>query len=188
MFSSRLNVFLPTQSCPPIGHSSCPETGRARRNGSVLSRPFPAAVDPRLAHSLPSFSTATLVGPHRKTPNFNPLIRLLHNSLHTAGRGLHRAACASLNPRPTPVSASFDDLSPSLKQSPSNLGQPPIARISFRICTYEKRARNPFRMRTSKTKDLKLFRMNTYRKRGRGVSSRWSPASSPYRVAPRHPS
>ena len=35
---------------------------------------------------------------------------------------------------------------------------------SFIIRTYEKYASNPFRMRTSKTQDLKLFRMNTYRK------------------------
>jgi hypothetical protein len=168
MFSSRLNVFLPTQPCPPIGRPACPEPGRARSNGSALSRPFPAGANPRFAHSLPSFSTATLVGPHRKTRNSNPLIRLLHDSVHTAGRGLQHAACPSLNSRPNPISATFKGLSPSLKQSTSNLGQPPIARISFRIRTYAKCARNPFRIRTSKTKDLKPFRMNTYRKRGRG--------------------
>jgi hypothetical protein len=37
-----------------------------------------------------------------------------------------------------------------------------------RIRTYEKRARNPFGIRTSKTQDLKPFRMNTYRKTGEG--------------------
>jgi hypothetical protein len=41
--------------------------------------------------------------------------------------------------------------------------------ISFRIRTYAKSARNPFTMNTSKTQDLKLFRMNTYEKRGEGV-------------------
>ena len=41
--------------------------------------------------------------------------------------------------------------------------------ISFRIRTYAKPARNPFTMNTSKTQDLKLFRMNTYEKRGVGV-------------------
>jgi len=35
---------------------------------------------------------------------------------------------------------------------------------SCRICTYEKRAPNPFRIRTSKTQHLKPFRMNTYEK------------------------
>jgi hypothetical protein len=44
---------------------------------------------------------------------------------------------------------------------------------SFRIRTYAKRVRNPFTMNTSKTQDLKPFRMNTYEKTpgGRGNSS-----------------
>ncbi len=44
----------------------------------------------------------------------------------------------------------------------------PLATIPFKIRTYEKRARNSCRIRTSKTKDLKPCRMNTYRKIGRG--------------------
>src|SRR5579859_2194686 len=40
--------------------------------------------------------------------------------------------------------------------------------ISFIIRTYEKCASNPFRIRTSKTQDLKPFRMNTYKKPPRG--------------------
>jgi hypothetical protein len=39
---------------------------------------------------------------------------------------------------------------------------------SFAIRTYEKPARDPSRMRTSKTQDLKPFRMNTYEKTGGG--------------------
>src|SRR5580765_7003179 len=39
---------------------------------------------------------------------------------------------------------------------------PILATKSFRIRTSTKCARNPFRIRTSKTQDLKLFRMNTY--------------------------
>jgi len=39
---------------------------------------------------------------------------------------------------------------------------------SFTIRTYEKHARNSRRIRTSKTQDLKLFRINTYKKTGRG--------------------
>ena len=46
----------------------------------------------------------------------------------------------------------------------SSLGPKP-----FRMRTYEKRARNPSRIRTSKTQDLKPFRMNTYGKIGEGV-------------------
>src|SRR5580693_4174360 len=44
----------------------------------------------------------------------------------------------------------------------------PLATIPFKIRTYEKRARNSCRIRTSKTQDLKLFRMNTYEKNGEG--------------------
>jgi hypothetical protein len=40
---------------------------------------------------------------------------------------------------------------------------------SFIIRTYAKYVHNPFRMNTSKTQDLKLFRINTYEKTGGGV-------------------
>ncbi len=40
---------------------------------------------------------------------------------------------------------------------------------SFTIRTYAKLAHNSFIMNTSKTQDLKLFRMNTYEKTGEGV-------------------
>ena len=40
---------------------------------------------------------------------------------------------------------------------------------SFIIRTYAKCARNSFGMNTSKTQDLKLFRINTYKKTGGGV-------------------
>src|ERR1700688_1972450 len=39
---------------------------------------------------------------------------------------------------------------------------------SFTICTSAKSTPNPFRMRTSKTQDLKPFRICTYEKRGEG--------------------
>jgi hypothetical protein len=41
------------------------------------------------------------------------------------------------------------------------------------MITYKKSTRNPFRIRTSKTKDLKPFRMNTYKKKGRGEGRTW---------------
>jgi hypothetical protein len=50
--------------------------------------------------------------------------------------------------------------------------------ISFIIRTYAKRARNPFRIRTSKTQHLKPFRIRTYRKKGRGVARTSLSASS----------
>ena len=54
--------------------------------------------------------------------------------------------------------------------------QSAFATKHFRIRTYEKSARNPFGIRTSKTQDLKPFRMNTYKKTGEGVPfQRWPP-------------
>jgi hypothetical protein len=47
----------------------------------------------------------------------------------------------------------------------------PLAAIPFTIRTYEKCTRNPCRMNTSKTQDLKLFRINTYEKTGGGERS-----------------
>jgi len=44
----------------------------------------------------------------------------------------------------------------------------PLSTISFTFRTYEKRARNSRRIRTSKTQHLKPFRMNTYKKTGGG--------------------
>src|SRR5271167_5156687 len=52
--------------------------------------------------------------------------------------------------------------------TPSALYPPPVTN-SCRIRISAKHTRNPFRMRISKTKDLKLFRMNIYRKTGEGV-------------------
>jgi hypothetical protein len=43
--------------------------------------------------------------------------------------------------------------------------------IPFRIRTYKKHACNSFGIRTSKTQDLKPFRMNTYKKTPRGEGS-----------------
>jgi len=48
----------------------------------------------------------------------------------------------------------------------------PLSTISFIIRTSAKHARNTSRIRTSKTQDLKPFRMNTYRKTGEGAPSR----------------
>jgi hypothetical protein len=45
-----------------------------------------------------------------------------------------------------------------------------LASNSFTIRTYAKSTRNSFIMNTSKTQDLKLFRMNTYEKTGEGAT------------------
>jgi len=61
------------------------------------------------------------------------------------------------------------------KKYPRGVTQPKSSKypapvpISFRIRTYERHTRNPFGIRTSKTQDLKLFRMNTYKKTWVGV-------------------
>ena len=43
---------------------------------------------------------------------------------------------------------------------------------SFIIRTYAKHTRNPFRIRTSKTLDLKSFRIRTYEKKGGGIPAK----------------
>jgi hypothetical protein len=45
----------------------------------------------------------------------------------------------------------------------------PFSTNSFGICTYRKSTFNSYRIRTSKIKDLKPCRMNTYKKTGRGA-------------------
>jgi hypothetical protein len=63
----------------------------------------------------------------------------------------------------------------------------PLATKSFNICTSTKRACNSRRIRTSKTQDLKPFRMNTYKKTPGGrahPSSRFGPAA--YSLLPIH--
>src|ERR1700726_2864285 len=52
-----------------------------------------------------------------------------------------------------------------------------VSTIFFRIRTYAKRALNPFTMNTSKTKHLKPFRINPYKKGGEGAPSQ-PPVSS----------
>jgi hypothetical protein len=72
--------------------------------------------------------------------------------------------------------------------SRSLLPSAPVPSPNFHgIRTYKKRARNPFRIRTSKIKDLKSFGIRTYEKtpRGWGLLASLSPclpASFPLRV------
>ena len=55
-----------------------------------------------------------------------------------------------------------------------------LAAKSRRIRTYVKSASNPFTIRTSKTQDLKPFRIRTYEKTGEG-----GPSSVPFRLCPK---
>src|SRR5580692_2251014 len=54
---------------------------------------------------------------------------------------------------------------------------------SFRIRTYLKSTRNPFRIRTSKTEHLKSFRIRIYEKTGRGAPE-VRPGRSNHRIPP----
>jgi hypothetical protein len=85
------------------------------------------------------------------------------------------AANLTLSPLTAPLfkSAPVSELCVSAFNSP-NCFSP----NSFRIRTYAKYARNPFTMNTSKTQDLKPFRMNTYEKTPRGEGQLFSFTSS----------
>jgi hypothetical protein len=61
----------------------------------------------------------------------------------------------------------------------------PLSTISFIIRTSAKHTRNTSRIRTSKTQDLKPFRMNTYKKTGEGAQG--VPRPLPKLVIPRAP-
>ena len=64
-----------------------------------------------------------------------------------------------------------------LSLPPVTSHQSPITK-SFIIRTSAKPSRNPFGIRTSKSQDLKPFRMNTYEKTGGGGSTSFKPKSS----------
>src|SRR6202790_4902701 len=102
-----------------------------------------------LSPRVPTFSTASRLRKHGDATNSLPLAALLHSSPYT--------------PRCTPVSQLF---------SASFSG---LLAVCFRIHTYEKRVCNPCRICTSKTQDLKSFRIRTYEKTtgGWGVSFEW---------------
>jgi hypothetical protein len=168
MFSSRHNAFhrahlrashlrSPRPSRPPHPPQCHPE----RSEGSAFGRSLPTEGAPSFAHSLPSFSTATLLRTRSNTRNSNPFMTLLHDSLDTPGGGLVRAALPSFAPSGDEILLDFRFLTPILEQ-------PPTA-IPFKIRTYTKHTRIPFRFRTSKTQHLKSFRIRTYRKTGEGA-------------------
>lgn len=75
--------------------------------------------------------------------------------------------CVSVFSSPNIFPSKFEPLALSLVEGSAFNCLPPK---SFAIRTSAKTARNPFRMNTSKTKDFKLFRMNTYEKTGEGGS------------------
>jgi hypothetical protein len=189
--------------CPPTSHglpersegsalssfnlelsTACPERGRA--NLPSLS-PFPV---------YPELRRATLTrNPHscRKTPPVSPSFATLADGPQLAENSTtlspvpatltdtvkHKSfACHSYRKHPGwgshPSSQvlSFRNLTTrhSLLVSPEASRS---ATISFRIRTSPKRACNSPRIRTSKTQDLKPFRISTYKKTGGGGPNRW---------------
>jgi hypothetical protein len=161
-------------------HPACPERSRRERSeGSWLVRPLApiAPFEQSLSCELstvkrPRLSrfVATLTDEPQLTENpatLSPVpatltSRVKHNPFvcHSyekhPGWGLHPSSEVPFGPRcccgPSPVTSR----------------QSPVTNF-FTIRTSAKRARNPRRICTSKTQDLKPFRIRTYEKRGRGA-------------------
>ena len=119
---------------------------------------------PNFDHSLQN--TLPFNTPMLPFPMFRPRQSRSHSQLPSASVQYLSvpAACARHLPRSARHSSTCD-LASILPPVTSHTS--PITN-SFRIRTYEKLTRNPFRICTSKTQHLKPFRMNTYEKSGRG--------------------
>jgi hypothetical protein len=129
------------RSLSPFSATLLPRV-RAKGTGSSQLIENTATLSPAFA-TLTGFVTA------------NPFV--CHSYKKTPGVGGHSS--------PLPPQPPLLPLPPRTRHNPADLPTK-----SFTIRTSEKCARNSFRMCTSKTKDLKLFRMNTYKKTpgGRG--------------------
>jgi hypothetical protein len=171
MFSSPLNALRPAHSHPPNGHPESSDRAEipapsarfrpCRKESGFFQAPDTAA-SLRISHSITSFSTAAPLRAHSNARNPNPLMRLLHDSLDTPGGG-------SSPTNWPPFAPSRDSFSFGSSYIARSSDQPPTSN-PFRIRTYTKRTRIPFGIRTSKTQDLKSFRMCTSKKTGEGVT------------------
>jgi hypothetical protein len=104
------------------------------------------------AQALPSFSTVASLRTRRNPRKPFLFMHLLHNLRTPRGWGYIRLKISSRK-RSLVLSKRRRSLT-----------------IPFKICTSEKLGCKPRRIRTSKTLDLKLFGMNTYKKTGRGAA------------------
>ena len=120
----------------------CPEPLRA----PIPLSPFITILDAASSIS-PVFATLT------KNTRGGVYSTFSANSLHSASPGPVGALKSTRTQSPT---------------GPFDARHRPIAAIPFNIRTSEKHPRNSFRIRTSKTNGLKLFRMNTYKKTREG--------------------
>jgi hypothetical protein len=143
MFSPLLNAFRTTNSGRPNAH---PE----RHGGSASSDPSPTAASLHISHSLPAFSKAPTLRAHSHGRNFNPFMTLLHDPLDTPGGESDIGTGPSLNSNHDAVSPVVRGLSSALERPLPNIEKPVIIAIPFRITTYAKRTRNPFRIRAYK--------------------------------------
>jgi hypothetical protein len=151
-------MFRPRRPFPPL--PSSPRHLCALRVSALSpSYPFPSAFN--LKHS--TFNRSSL------SPFPATLAALPQRIENKATLSLVFATLARLVNRNLFVCHSYKKLRgvgyPAQSKSLSN---PHISANSFIIRTSEIRACNPCRIRTSKTQDLKSFRIRTYKKRGRG--------------------
>ena len=161
MFRSRLNAFRQAPPRPPLCHPACPELRRERSEGAAFLHPL-TPPDSYASQALLCFYTTTLLRTHSNARNSNPLIRLLHNCLHTPGVGSVLSTTLSFSLSHAEVSFTPRWFHPILEQA--------LTTNRFRIRTYAKHTRIPFGIRTSKTQDLKSFRIRTYKKNRGGGS------------------
>jgi len=149
MFRSQIN--------PPRSFQKLSSSDLATSHSSLataLLTPFPATLT---SHLQPVKNTTTL------SPAFATLTRRVKpNSFVCHSYKKHPASNLSSQ-------RSFRSSFPPPNFLPTR--HSPLATKSFGIRTYEKLARNPFRIRTSKAQHLKPFGMNTYKKTPRGEDS-----------------
>ena len=162
MFSSLLDAVPPIHSRP----ASAPPV---RGLPSAFFHPSMLAASLHSPHSLTSLSAAAAPRAHRNSRNSVSFLLLIHGPLHTPGG--ESALPTYPSSARSRIGSSSRFLAPALEHFSTA--------IPFRIRTSGTPANNSRRINTSKTKDLKFFRMNTYEKPGRGAPVRsHSPSSS----------
>ena len=151
---SFANPALPTldiPSMPPLSplFATLTAHSQATENKATLS-PFPATLTAHVNHN------PFVCHSYKKHPGVRS---------HPSSQSLRVAAALFPNPLVARVSPVTDHQSPVTKSFTTLSLRVVLAR---KIRTSEKYSRNSFRIRTSKTQDLKLFRMNTYEKTPQG--------------------
>jgi hypothetical protein len=161
MFRPRPTLPRPRSLHSNRCHPACPERSRRERSeGSAFLRRLATRHSPLATSPLSPFPS-TLTSHAQLAENKNTLSPAVA-ILDAASSITPLFATLTKNTR----GGGYRFCPLSFMASPTSHHSLPT--ISFTIRTYEKRARNPRRIRTSKTQDLKPFRIRTYRKTGRG--------------------